>query len=221
VPYDGRRLGPRCLRHRIVDSAGAVSTLLPLLGVAAGLIAVLDTVPYLRDVVRGTTRPHPGTWLIWSALAVIVCLSQWADGASWSLIMTLTQAVVTTAVFALAVVRGKGGMTRADVMLLAVAAAGVAGWLLSGEPVVATICVVVADLVAAAMMVPKTYRDPRSETLSTFVGASIGGALAAGAVGTADADLLLYPIYYCVANGALAVLIHHRRRVLEPRVARA
>jgi hypothetical protein len=71
------------------------------------------------------------------------------------------------------------------------------------------------------MMVPKTYRDPRSETLSTFVGASIGGALAAGAVGTADADLLLYPIYYCVANGALAVLIHHRRRVLEPRVARA
>jgi hypothetical protein len=198
-----------------------VSTLLPLLGVAAGLIAVLDTVPYLRDVVRGTTRPHPGTWLIWSALAVIVCLSQWADGASWSLIMTLTQAVVTTAVFALAVVRGKGGMTRADVMLLAVAAAGVAGWLLSGEPVVATICVVVADLVAAAMMVPKTYRDPRSETLSTFVGASIGGALAAGAVGTADADLLLYPIYYCVANGALAVLIHHRRRVLEPRVARA
>jgi hypothetical protein len=198
-----------------------VSTLLPLLGVAAGLIAVLDTVPYLRDVVRGTTLPHPGTWLIWSALAVIVCLSQWADGASWSLIMTLTQAVVTTAVFALAVVRGKGGMTRADVMLMAVAAAGVAGWLLSGEPVVATICVVVADLVAAAMMVPKTYRDPRSETLSTFVGASIGGALAAGAVGTADADLLLYPIYYCVANGALAVLIHHRRRILEPRVARA
>ena len=198
-----------------------MSTLLPLLGVAAGLIAVLDTVPYLRDVVRGTTLPHPGTWLIWSALAVIVCLSQWADGASWSLIMTLTQAVVTTAVFALAVLRGKGGMTRADVMLLAVAAAGVAGWLLSGEPVVATICVVVADLVAAAMMVPKTYRDPRSETLSTFVGASIGGALAAGAVGTADADLLLYPIYYCVANGALAVLIHHRRRVLEPRVARA
>jgi hypothetical protein len=110
-----------------------VSTLLPLLGVAAGLIAVLDTVPYLRDVLRGTTRPHPGTWLIWSALAVVVCLSQWADGASWSLIMTLTQAVVTTAVFALAVVRGKGGMTRADVMLLAVAAAGVAGWLLSGD----------------------------------------------------------------------------------------
>jgi hypothetical protein len=88
---------------------------------------------------------------------------------------------------------------------------------LSGEPLVATVCVVAADLIAAAMMVPKTYRDPGSETLATFVYASIGGALAAAAVGVADdaaVALLLYPIYYCLANGAIALLIHRRRAVL-------
>jgi hypothetical protein len=36
------------------------------------------------------------------------------------------------------------------------------------------------------MMVPKTYRDPGSETLATFAFASLGGALAAGAVGALD-----------------------------------
>ena len=50
------------------------------------------------------------------------------------------------------------------------------------------------------MMVPKTYRDPESETLVTFAFASLGGALAAGAVGTVDASLLLYPVYYCLVN---------------------
>jgi len=74
-----------------------VTVLAALLGVSAGLVGIFDTVPYLRDVMRGSTRPHRGTWLIWSALAVVVCLSQWADGASWSLIMLLTQAVLTTA----------------------------------------------------------------------------------------------------------------------------
>jgi hypothetical protein len=136
----------------------------------------------------------------------------------WSLIMLLTQAVLTTGVFAVAIVRGQGGTTIVELALIAVAGAGVAGWLLSGEPLVATVCVVAADLIAAAMMVPKTYRDPGSETLATFVYASIGGALAAGAVGVADnagATLLLYPIYYCLANGAIAVLIHHRRTVLR------
>jgi hypothetical protein len=199
-----------------------VTVLAALLGVSAGLVGVVDTVPYLRDVLRGSTRPHRGTWLIWSALAVVVCLSQWADGASWSLIMLLTQAVLTTAVFSVAIVRGQGGTTIVELALIAVAGAGVAGWLLSGEPLVATVCVVAADLIAAAMMVPKTYRDPGSETLATFVYASIGGALAAGAVGVADnagATLLLYPIYYCLANGAIAVLIHHRRTVLRWRIA--
>jgi hypothetical protein len=64
------------------------------------------------------------------------------------------------------------------------------------------------------MMVPKTYRDPGSETLVTFALASVSGALAAGAVGALDVSLLLYPVYYCVANAAIALLIHHRRAVL-------
>ena len=37
----------------------------PILGVLAGVASVVNTVPYIRDVLRGTTRPHRGTWLIW------------------------------------------------------------------------------------------------------------------------------------------------------------
>jgi hypothetical protein len=59
--------------------------------------------------------------------------------------------------------------------------------------------------------VPKTYRDPGSETLATFAFASLGGALAAGAVGVLDISLLLYPLYFCLVNGAIALLIHQRR----------
>jgi hypothetical protein len=62
-------------------------------------------------------------------------------------------------------------------------------------------------------MVPKTYRDPGSETLATFELASLSGALAAGAAGVSDPSLLLYPAY-CLANGGLAVLIYYRRRLL-------
>jgi len=54
-----------------------------------------------------------------------------------------------------------------DVVLTAVAGAGVAGWIVADAPIVATCCVVAADLIAAAMMLPKTYRDPESETLVT------------------------------------------------------
>ena len=59
-------------------------------------------------------------------------------------------------------------------------------------------------------MIPKTYRDPGSETLATFALASLGGALAAGAVGVVDVSLLMYPIYYFAMNAAIALLIVQR-----------
>jgi hypothetical protein len=188
-----------------------MTELAPVLGVLAAAVGIADTVPYVRDTLRGTTRPHRGTWMIWSTLAIVVCLSQRADGASWSLVMLAAQAVLTSLIFGLAIRLGTGGLTRADAGLLAVAAAGVAGWLLVDEPVVATACVVAADLVAAATMVPKTWRDPGSETLSTYALASVSGVLAAGAVERLEPALLLYPAYYALVNGGLAVLILGRR----------
>ena len=193
--------------------------LVVVLGVAAGVIGVFDTIPYVRDTLRGSTRPHRGTWLIWGVLAVVVSLSQYADGASWSLVMAGVQAVLTSVIFLLSIRRGEGGVSPADMVLIAIAGAGVAGWIVADEPIVATVCVIAADLIGAAMMIPKTYRDPESETLVTFAFASLGGALAAGAVGAVDVSLLLYPVYYCVVNGAIALLIWERRSVLRLQVA--
>jgi hypothetical protein len=193
--------------------------LAPLLGILAGVVGVADTIPYVRDIVRGTTRPHRGTWLIWGTLAVVVLLSQRADGASWSLIMAGAQAVLTGLVFLLAIRHGEGGVSAVELFMIAIAAGGVLGWLLAAEPLVATGCVVAADLLGAGMMLPKTYRDPDSETLITFAFASLAGALAAGAVGAVDASLLLYPVYYCLINAAIALVIAARRRTLSPLVA--
>jgi hypothetical protein len=193
--------------------------LVVILGLAAGLIGVFDTIPYVRDTVRGATRPHRGTWLIWGVLAVVACLSQYADGASWSLVMAGTQAVLTSLIFALSIRWGEGGLSTAELVMIAIAGAGVAGWIVADEPIVATVCVIAADLVGAALMLPKTYRDPESETLVTFALASVGGALAAGAVGAVDVSLLLYPVYYCLVNGALALLIWQRRSVVQAQLA--
>jgi hypothetical protein len=104
-----------------------MTDIVPVLGVLAGAIGVADTIPYVRDILHGSTRPHQGTWLIWGVLAIVVCLSQRADGASWSLIMAGTQAVLTSLIFMLAIHRGEGGVTSTELIMTAVAGAGVIG----------------------------------------------------------------------------------------------
>jgi hypothetical protein len=190
-----------------------MSDVAPVLGLLAGLMAVAGMIPYIRDTLGRSTRPHRGTWLIWGALAIAVCMSQRAEGASWSLVMNGSQVVLNILVILLAIRLGTGGVSAIDTTLIAIAGAGVAGWLIADEPIVAITCVVAADLIATGMMLPKTWRDPDSETLSAYAIGSLVGALAAGSVGALEPSLLLYPLYYCLANGALALLIRQRRAV--------
>ena len=198
-----------------------LSELAPTFGLLAGVVAVACNVPYLRDTWRGSTVPHRGSWLIWSVLEVVAVGAQAADGARWSLVPLVVQAAGTCLVLALSVRLGQGGLSRVDLGLLGLAALGLAGWMAVDEPVIATACVVVADLLAALMMVPKAWRDPHSETLSTFVLASASGALTALAVGSLSVPLLAYPVYFVAVNAGLAAVIVHGRRVLDRRADQA
>ncbi len=184
-------------------------------GLLAGVATVLAIVPYVRDVLRGTTRPHRGSWLIWTVLSIVVFASQLADGGTWSILMVAAQAVITGLVFVLSIWRGEGGVSRADITVMAVAGLGVVAWAVSSTPVVATIATIFADMLGIALMTPKTWRDPRSETFSTYVLGGVSGVFSAFAVGSLDISLLLFPIWIAVASGVIATTIAMRRSRVE------
>jgi hypothetical protein len=183
-------------------------------GVLAGVLQLAATVPYLRDVVGGSTKPQRATWMIWTALSLVVLASQWASGATWSLALTAGQALSCGTIFALSIRRGAGGVSPLELALLGLAALGVAGWQIAGDPTVATCSVVVADLVAVALMLPKTYRQPASETLATYALGVVSTLFALAAIGSGAAALWIYPVYILAADSGVVAVIVLRRRAL-------
>ncbi len=185
-------------------------------GILAGILQLVASAPYVRDILRGSTRPQRATWTIWTTLSFVVLASQWADGATWSLALTLGQAVSCAAIFLLALRRGVGGVSRVEIALLAIAALGIAGWQVADDPTVATWSVVAADIIGVGLMLPKTYREPHSETLSTYVIGLFSTMFALAAVGSGAPSLLIYPLYILAADGAVVAVIGLRRRALAP-----
>ena len=68
-PFDAERAAAVAVAHfggtptlRVLQP---MSDLAPVFGVLAAVVGVADTIPYVRDTLRGSTRPHRGTWLIW------------------------------------------------------------------------------------------------------------------------------------------------------------
>jgi hypothetical protein len=189
----------------------------PIAGIGAALLSVCGTLPYLRDVRAGRTRPHCGTWAIWGAIGIVGTAAQGAEGWQWSLAMVGAQTMTTLAVLALALRRGVRSVSTTNVAMAAFAAAGIAGWALSSDPRSATCCVVVADAIGVAMMLPKTWTDPYGETLTTFSVATVSGGLGIVAVGAVDPVLMMLPGYLCLANGVVAgLIVVRRRRLMHP-----
>jgi hypothetical protein len=183
-------------------------------GIIAGVLQLVASAPYVRDILRGSTKPHRATWLIWTTLSFVVLASQWASGATWSLALTIGQALSCGVIFVLAMRRGVGGMSPLELSLLGIAALGIVGWQLADNPTVATCSVVVADIIGVALMLPKTYRDPGSETLATYAIGVVSTIFAVAAVESAAPSLLIYPLYILVADFVVVAVIFVRRRAL-------
>lgn len=186
--------------------------LLAILGALLELVALL---PYVRDVLRGTTRPHRGTFLIWGTLAVVAFASQLADGAAWSLLLVAAQIVQVLVILALSRTRGVGGTSRLEIVLLLVAALGLVGWFAADNPTVATLSVIAADAIGFALMLPKTWRDPWSETFSSYAMTTAGALLTAAAIDDPSFSLLVYPLYIAVACGTVCTVIAVQRARLR------
>jgi hypothetical protein len=189
--------------------------------VAGACLSVVGMAAYLRDVRRGATVPHRGSWLVWTVVTLVGTAGQGAHGVSWTLLVLGTQAATNIAVLALAVRRGVGGVSVGNAALLGVAGTGIVAWMMAADPLAATAGAVLADGAGLVAIVPKVWVGPFSETTATYALAGATGLTAVASVTGPDHRLLLFPAYYCLANSAVALLIVWRRRTARGRTPRA
>lgn len=188
--------------------------MLQLLGIVSGLLSALCYLPYIRDILRKTTKPERASWFIWSVLGSIAFFTQLAKGASDSLWLPAVQELGVTIIFLFSIKYGVGGLTKRDLVALLVAAVGLVLWYFTKEAAIALYIVIVVDGAGAILTVIKAYEDPESETMSTWLLAGISGFFAMAAVGAWDIVLLSYPFYIFVINIAViaAMILGSRKK---------
>ena len=102
---------------------------------------------------------------------------------------------------------GVGGFSKRDYIALLVAAVGLTAWYLTKEAAVALYVVIMIDAAGTYLIVHKAYLNPGSETLISWVAATIAGLFAMFSVGSFNLILLSYPFYIFLANAAVVVAI--------------
>jgi len=74
--------------------------------IAVGL-SFIQYFPYIRDILRGTTKPHAFSWFVWGLPALIVFAAQALKGGGAGAWATGVTALLCTLIFVMSLSRGK------------------------------------------------------------------------------------------------------------------
>lgn len=176
------------------------------LGLLAGIVGVIGYIPYIRDILKGSTHPDRASWLIWLLEYGALFVAQMNAGANDSLWLIGLQLIGVLSISILSYKYGVGGFTRRNILLLFVVCLVLVIWYFSSNPVLAILLLLSVELSGTVLTARKVYEQPRSETLSMWVLVAIAGAIGIVAVG-ANQALILYVYPTVLTMMGLGVII--------------
>lgn len=137
------------------------------------LIAIAITlaafIPYIREIFRGTIRPHIFSWVIWGVTTLLIFLAQLEDNGGAGTWPIGVSASITIFIAYLAYVkRADVTITRADWLFFIVALLSLPLWYWTADPLWAVILLTAIDVAGFGPTVRKAYQFPYSESLLFF-----------------------------------------------------
>lgn len=186
-----------------------------------GLIALILTFaafyPYVRSILRGETRPHIFTWLIWGGGTVVVSLAQLSDGGGQGAWVIGISGLITLMIAALAWHRSADtNIVPLDWLFLIFAASALPIWFLTDTALFAVVILTLIDLAGFGPTVRKAYRFPHSENATFFAIGALRNAFVLLALGYYSWTTILFPAAVGLACLCFVALLLIRRFMLQP-----
>src|SRR5665213_2891074 len=104
-----------------------------IIGIVAAGLVFIAYYPYLRDIKRGKTKPHPYSWFIWGFNTLLIFTLQVSHGAGSGAYTTATVAGMSFLICLLGLRNGKKDIVAIDTMCLVLAIIAGCIWLFAKQ----------------------------------------------------------------------------------------
>jgi hypothetical protein len=188
-------------------------TLLSMIAIALTFLAF---VPYITGILKGTTKPHVFSWVIWGSTTFIVFLAQLKGHAGIGAWPIGISGVITILVALLAYIkRSDITITNKDWLFFCIAMSALPIWYLMSDPLWAVVILTAIDVLGFAPTARKVYHAPYSEPISFVALFFVRNVLVLFALEYYSVTTVLFPAVIAIACLLLITLIIMRRRVIS------
>ena len=177
----------------------------------AAFISICNLLYYISTVIKGKTKPHMYTWLIWGIVSITVALGQSVDNAGAGMALTVVASINCLLIASIAFFKGSINITKSDQACLIICFIGIALWPITKIPLLSVIIVTLVDLVGYIPTIRKSYNRPHEENLLTFGIFIITVTLSLFALENYSPLTSLYFIAMNIANLSLVLFLLIRR----------
>jgi hypothetical protein len=186
-----------------------------ILAIIAVVIGLIGYVPYFRDIFLGKTKPHVFSWSVWGLLGTIAFFAQLSRGGGVGTAATALTAIGCFIIAGLAIAQKDKQIAMFDWIALAGAIFGITLWIMTKNPLLAVICVTVADTIGFLPTYRKAYFKPNEETPTQFIFASVKWVVSTLALTAFNPTTLIYPVVLIFTNGIFALMVLIRRHIIK------
>jgi hypothetical protein len=181
-----------------------------IMGIFATIFGLYATVPYVIAILKGKTKPHQFSWLIFVIMNGIVLFSQFFEGARESILITLTFFIGSLIIFLLSLKYGTRDTSKWDKLLLTFALLAIVIWMLTRSNEAAIWLTLVIDVIATSMIILKLRKKPKSEDPKAWIVATIAYVFTTlSLVGTPVGILYVRPLYGLICDLFLVIAIFY------------
>ncbi len=170
--------------------------------------------PYLRSILKGETKPHVFSWVLWGLSTFVVFLAQLADRGGAGAWPIGVSAAVTLAVAGLAWrKRADVSFTPLDRVFFLAGLMALPLWIFTADPLWAVAILTAVDVLGFLPTFRKAYAQPHEERLVFFAIIAARNLTAILALENYSATTVLFPATMALAC-ILFILMVTRRRTL-------
>jgi len=184
-----------------------------VLGIIAGIIALLAYVVYVVSIFRGKSKPNRVTWWIWAFMGLVLALSYKFSGADNTVWVPYVEFLGPLTIAILSIKYGEGTLeNKTDLYCFLGAVLSIILWIIFDSPVIALVTNLAIDSFAIVPTIKKSYLRPEGEDFWAWFGTGLADSLNMFAVERFTFAILVYPIYMLVSDLIIIFILLLRKK---------
>ncbi|MFN3826985.1 MAG: hypothetical protein ACK4NR_05095 [Micavibrio sp.] len=185
------------------------------LGYLSLVVAFASYIPYVVSTIRGHTKPHVFSWIIWGLVTAIVFVAQTTENAGPGGWATGFSAFFLLLIAALGFHYGEKQRTRGDWIAFLATLSAIPLWYVTKNPLWSVLLVTTIDVVAYYPTLRKSWHKPKEEMALKYILTAVKYCASLMALQHYSLITVVYPLASLVMELAVIILLFLRRRQLR------